>query len=149
MKERTGFVSNSSGSSFCIYGTAFEGDWTTILKALKKNAPDLFEQFKKATIEGDDEIKNWLENIDNVDYDPETVDEIDPSWEVGKLFKDAGLTIRAPYGWDTVYIGRSWKSIDDDETGAQFKKKIEDTLKNAFGTLVEECSTLEEAWRDG
>ena len=150
MKIRQGFVSNSSTSSFCIYGAAIEGDWTTILKSLKKNCPEKFEKFKADTIldcnaneppDGEtDEVKEWIENIDEASCDPDGIYEIDPALSLEKLFKEEGLSVRAPYEWETIYIGRSWSGVKDDETGAQFKKSIENAVKNAMGNNVT-CST--------
>jgi len=45
------------------------------------------------------------------------------------------------------YVGRSWSSVKDDETGAQFRKSIEDALA-VIGFDGKSC-TFEEAWRDG
>ena len=97
MKIRNGFVSNSSTSSFCIYGAAID----------------------KSKVDEDAVEKAGLEYHRG---DPNNGD-------------------------DYVYIGRSWCSIKDDETGAQFKKNIEILLKEMFETT--KCSTYEEAWRDG
>ena len=97
MKIRNGFVSNSSTSSFCIYGA----------------------QIKRNIVDEDKVTKAGLE----VHYgDPNNDDE-------------------------NFNIGRSWCSIKDEETGAQFKASIAKLIKEMFGT--EECSTIEEAWHDG
>lgn len=46
MKIRNGFVSNSSSSSFCIYGTedVSFGDGVVLLKTLRENFPEEFEK---------------------------------------------------------------------------------------------------------
>ena len=46
------------------------------------------------------------------------------------------------------FLGISWSSIDDDETGSEFKARIEEKMKMLFGDDVK-CGTHEEAWRDG
>lgn len=96
MKIRNGFVSNSSSSSFCIYGT---------------------------------EIK-----ISEEDLDQE---------------KLKTMSIRIVYGpYDSVFLGRDWTSIEDDETGRQFKEKVEKEVEELLGEK-KECSSYEEGWYNG
>jgi len=47
------------------------------------------------------------------------------------------------------YLGLSWDSIKDDETGKQFKDRIEKELKRLFPDKKIICDTYSEAWRDG
>jgi hypothetical protein len=114
MKVRLGFVSNSSASSFCIYGAAFEND----------------EVKKMLGIKDDESVED-----DDGDYGI-----------VEKLEKKTGLTCG---GWgadyDTFYIGRSYDTLKDDETGKQFKESVEKKLKELFGKKVK-CEHMEEAW---
>jgi len=94
MKLRQGFVSNSSTTSFCIYGAYFSDD---------------------------SKLKD--KNFNNFDcyYEP---------YESG------------------VYLGISWPSIKDDETGAQFKQRVKDEFeKSGFEDV--ELSTHEAGWYDG
>jgi len=116
MKIRQGFVSNSSSSSFCIFGA--------IISAEK--------------------AKKFLDEK-NVEYDPDYICE---TFETA----DSPLDLECwTYGYgydDDLYIGRSWDSIKDDETGKEFKDSIEKKLKEAFGDDVK-VSTHEEAWYDG
>jgi len=110
MKIRTGFVSNSSSSSFCIYGASIS-DVETLAKALKIESEDDWDAIKSSL------EKLGLDWYGNSDY--------------GR------------------YIGRTWSSIKDDETGAQFKKSVDDKLKDLLGELAPRCGTCEEAWYDG
>jgi hypothetical protein len=97
MKVRRGFVSNSSTTSFCIYG---------------------------AFVDTDEELM----------YD--------------KCY-EADLECYS-YPYDRGYwVGLDWACIRDDETGAQFKARVEGKLFELFKVRPEDCSTHEEAWRDG
>jgi hypothetical protein len=100
MKTRRGFVSNSSTTSFCIYGIA-------------------------------------------VDYrDEEANQDIED-----KAHKAGFQCIYGPDYDEYIYLGRSWSSIKDDETGAEFKASVEEIAKEIFGK--DKCYAYEEAWRDG
>lgn len=82
MKIRNGFVSNSSTSSFLIYGVFVEG----------------------------------------FSYD-----------DCDQIMKNTnGFSYYCPEGCDGAYIGISWSDITDDETGKQFKERIEKQLRELF-----------------
>jgi len=110
MKIRTGFVSNSSSSSFCIYG--IELDSCEFKEKIIKMKPDL---------EDEDCVYELSENL------------------------DTSLEVHTPSDWDTVYIGRDWSSVKDDETGKQFKENVEKEIKELFGEDIK-CSTQEESY---
>lgn len=100
MKVRYGFVSNSSTTSFCIYGAAISSD-------------------KADELDSDKELE--------VHYgDPEADN-------------------------DGAYVGVSWKRIGDNETGAQFKARIQEAVKKLVGDEAKDLNfcTIEEAYRDG
>jgi len=122
MKIRQGFVSNSSTTSFCIYGIAFETD---VLAA------EMLDKFNISEDEFNDKYYGSLYELMEKE-----MDDID------------GFEWHEPDYSDTFYIGRSWALVRNNETGAEFKAKIEKILKEKFGDDIE-FSTLEEAWRDG
>jgi hypothetical protein len=101
MKIRQGFVSNSSSSSFLIYGACLN---SKEMKLLKESFTE--EQKEDIDAEGD--------------------------WYVTELFSDDLLDIKSVMG-EEFYIGRSWDSIKDDETGKQFKESVETRLKELLG----------------
>lgn len=123
MKIRNGFVSNSSTSSFLIYGVCLE-DTDAILKKLEKS-------FDIENEELNEEV-NVREALDNV-------------------FQKTDIEVHSPYGSNYgLYIGTSWAEIKDNETGAQFKERIREGVKKVLGDLVldKDFKTLEEAYAD-
>jgi len=121
MKKRTGFVSNSSSSSFCVCGVTFdenivdkfdpEGCFNILAEAILQN----FE----AEISDVEELKDYLSNMDG--------------WEVVELFDDE-KTLRVKYDRYSEYgIGLGWDDMDDDETLYQFKTRIHTILQKYFG----------------
>lgn len=114
MKIRNGFVSNSSSSSFCIYGAMIEPS-------------DL------------DYIKNFidLENVDSTDkfrYEQFLKDENNEHgsgdrWVLLEVFCNYIKTHNLDFVYDSegevIYIGRHPYSIGDDETGKQFKRSLD------------------------
>ena len=121
MKIRNGFVSNSSSSSFCIWGVAIdECDFSEI--AIEKNIITVIEA----------EDLGSYEILERLFYDN---DEIETS----------GLEYWCPEGYEAVYIGTSFASIKDNETGKEFKDRISKHLKKIFGD-DHDCEIYKEAY---
>ena len=111
MKIRSGFVSNSSSSSFLIYGK--EIDISELAKKVGLTEENYYELFEML----DD--KKYLDKINLI----------------------------SGCGSEYFYLGRSWDSIDDNETGREFKKSIKDEISKLLGEDIE-CDTIKGAWFD-
>jgi hypothetical protein len=119
MKIRTGFVSNSSTSSFCIHGIGMDTwDFTDLLK-------------KRGILSKDEDIDLWDWYEKNED-----------------MLKEKGLECEIPCDYDTIYIGKSYDKIKDDQTGKEFKNEVENDLKELLGDDIS-IGFQKEAWRNG
>ena len=124
MKIRTGFVSNSSSSSFCIFGAYFTAK--EIKEATEKHG---FEKKKKYDFV-DDLLVSAKEKLGvNLSYShtqPGYGSEDDESFVIG-LAPDDGK---------------------DTETFAEFMAHVKSDLEKVFGRPVD-CSWNTEGWYDG
>ena len=138
MKIRNGFVSNSSSSSFVVYGAIIDFDAEHFLNILKGIDETKYN-----------EILNIFKNecIDNGINEPDDNDIFDfvdenPYVLVETLLEFMGLNNFKIDIYDgNVAIGREYSTIRDDETGKQFKDSVLSTLK-VFG--VTECRHIDE-----
>lgn len=121
MKTRKGFVSNSSSTSFCMYGTTLD---FSEMEELMEKVGIITDEMEEE--EGD--LGYWLQEygynkFQNLDIYPDSDGEI-------------------------CYVGRLWKYIKDDETGKQFKEDVKWKLKNCFNEEFE-CETIDETIYNG
>ena len=74
MKIRNGFVSNSSSSSFCIYGAALEFS-------------EILEKVKNSTVFSEDELKRFDDEEEDIEW-----------YEIGEMdcdkYEDMQITLR-------------------------------------------------------
>jgi hypothetical protein len=123
MKIRTGFISNSSASSFMIFGTAIDKDKLSSFPAYMEAIKKLSEEIKEDT--------TGLSKKELI----EAVEEHHGSEEaVWALVRDSFLTCVAPCESDEVlYVGLSWNKVADNETGLQFKQRIQNEINRLLG----------------
>jgi hypothetical protein len=113
MKTREGFVSNSSTTSFIVYGASFSG-----------NAREIGNKIEEALYDKDK---------------PE-------SWK--------GIDVHFGQECYSVYVGRDWKRIPDDETAKAFKERTEKDVREVLEKAGVSADKLhfgihEESWYDG
>jgi len=124
MKVRNGLISNSSSSSFLIYGTSFDTPH-------KKKFNEIFT--KEAQVKIWDANKEYFDAKTIEEFGEEVCEHItDCSDSLIDTVEALIDTVKAPDEWDMTFIGNSWSSVKDDETGAQFKERTEKELKKIF-----------------
>jgi predicted ATP-grasp superfamily ATP-dependent carboligase len=151
MKIRQGFVSNSSSSSFCIYGVEIDHKELYELAIrlgfeVEKEEPEVktkeqkhLEQFLRGKDDKLAEERDGVELYEYESYDPyDLIDYINEQVIKVKCF--------TAYCGENYYIGREFKLIEDKETGKSFKKSIENELDEL--DILELPKIIEEAWHD-
>jgi len=149
MKNRMGFVSNSSTCSFQVYGVFFDDAQELLLKLAENGIVedlkglllnvakeyDLIEPCKRDGID--------LEQTDFAGILEQVIEEIGVSELLyaldeknGNLIPGLSLLSYDDY-YGSVYIGRDF-SLGEDETPRQFKAKVKEALARAFGGEYDE-----------
>ena len=136
MKTRQGFVSNSSSSSFCIYGAEFDD-------IQNQAGGHIVESMKKDYIA--EELKGNAEEFDEDDFDSYLYDNF--SDVIYTELEKVGLEYHRPYCGDTAYVGRSLTECKDDQTMGDFKRETAELIKKTLG-VTPNLSYQEAAWHD-
>jgi hypothetical protein len=124
MKYRHGFVSNSSSTSFTIYGICLD----PVEKTIYKNLQDDFKA--RCLIEAEKHGGS------------------DPDLECFIKVMREELHVDCQWGQDqySLYFGFEIDDMKDDETKLQFYDRVERLFKTAFKEVS--CSWNSEAWYD-
>ena len=133
MKIRNGFVSNSSSSSFCIWGCHMEFSEMT-KKIAAKLSKEMENKLKENGVLEEDEI---LEDCLSEDFDFAIIYEAVKLIDTNKIASHLAF-IRDE---DWAYIGRYYTSIKDDETGGEFRDSTTKAIELLFGD--QECESIE------
>lgn len=163
MKIRTGFVSNSSSSSFLIYGLHEPPGMDDILDIIKAfTSVEIFkmkwkEDYKKNRQEYIDDghpdradrwypegqtFKEWAENYEEgVEYFLE-----EEFWSIMGKENEFDFEFHTPY--DSTYVGVCPTNCPNHLTMGAWKKQVEENLKRIFGEEIKP-DWHEYAWRDG
>lgn len=130
MKIRSGFVSNSSSSSFLIYGFQLEQD--QLIEALRERAEaGKLLDYEKNPVSVED--LQEMELYELTEY----------------LELPKGIECHTPSYYDMAFIGASWDCVKDNETGKEFKDRVFEAIKEAgFKVKKSDLGTHAEAWHD-
>jgi len=139
MKIRNGFVSNSSSSSFCIYGVCIDYD----------DLKNVTDDTKKFLLDKHNEISTEEHQKDNFEDYFEFFMEDEPYTIVEDIEDRTELSFWTMPYTDTVYVGISYDTIKDEETGKEFKERVRNLVKELFGDSinVNSFATHSEVWR--
>jgi hypothetical protein len=118
MKIRSGFVSNSSSSSFCVHGAHIDSDEIMdLINSIGSAFPEskqISELVTKCKVEYEDGSLFEHGNLDKL---------------LNQIFEKTQIEFILNWECEAIWLGRSYETLKDDETGAQFKASAESEIR--------------------
>lgn len=164
MKIRQGFVSNSSSTSFVIYGIIPEIDFSNqedvieMLENVKKLAEEKISTIKNNNNKREEwKIEHLNGTIKNINYIIEEMKKgntkytknIEDIIYFDALSEILGLEYYTNPFSDTNYIGRSLTKIKEDQTRREFEEETKQIIRKAFPDIPDnEFGIIADAWED-
>ena len=141
MKIRNGFVSNSSSSSFAVYGAEENTDSKKFIRLLKELSVEKYNEYMRYFVRDNEDIN--IDDIDELLKNDEFIEYIEDDFgELAYYICDAiGDGYEHFITEDTCIIGKNYNNIGDDETGGQFRNSVLESLKQLGAT---KCQYYEE-----
>jgi hypothetical protein len=153
MKVRTGFVSNSSSSSFCAYGV-YVGEPKELYIKFRKTQPELYDEFVEHVVESygkhDEEKREEIRGLLTTE-----LDSTENSWENDWRYCEWGWTLQdflskrgyanicIDYGEECIYMTRDYETLGDNETGKEFRETTKEIIEKLIGERdVEHINTI-------
>jgi hypothetical protein len=172
MKIRDGFVSNSSTTSFSIYGRYIDSDqipFANLILFTKEHAPKVYKGFLKDAKDCSEEPKGEVDQsvADSLENETKIWGALLEALQSGDLKKikravkdivecDNTLLYELLYALDeahviniyttedgSIYIGRDWTTMRDDQTKGDFKKDTCELIALATGQK-RKCEAISE-----
>lgn len=165
MKIRQGFVSNSSSTSFCIYGVALDGLRQLNLQELcklqierlkasierLKQYPILDDETQEKFISQNQKELEFFENAKNMETEDlyEKLEEQYELYELTDIIGDVDLNVYIePYS-NTIFIGIPPHKMNDVDIVGEWKEQVQYRISKIVNAEPEDFGWIEEGWCNG
>jgi len=149
MKVRKGFVSNSSSSSFCVYGVNFTKSYFEKHSGLYPEYDgDIYQVEDKYKI--DPEISLAIKEMMEQDQITD-INEFSPYDVYENIAEIFNMSVKYDSDDRRIYIGREYPTLGGNETGNQFRNSVQLSINKIFPFEQQndpalKCHHIEESW---